>query len=154
MAQSNGGVSTTSRLTLFPMQSVIGAVVGFYAFDPSAGFDDQNAGGFYSFKVEEVLAGRKPTIGQAIITYRDLGVASISLFMSGVTENQAVITQAVSASIGNAVATGKLMTKVVGINFPACFNPQLTIIRNPAAGPVSIAKVVLCGRVEVAQEFA
>ena len=156
MAQSNGGVSTSSKLTLYPMQNVRTGIVGFYAFDPSAGFADPNSGGFYSFKVEDVLPGRTPTIGQAVITYRDLGQVTWQIQVTGTTESQTIIvtSPAITVQFGNLVPTGRLMTKIVGINFPACQNPQVTLIRPPGAGPLSIAKVVICGRVEVQQEFA
>ena len=49
--QSNGGVATTSRLTLYGMQSVFGGGIEIHAFDPSGGYNDPNIGGFYSFKV-------------------------------------------------------------------------------------------------------
>jgi len=153
MSASNGGVATNARLTLYPMQSTQGGAIGFYAFDPAGGYDDPIASSFYSFKMEEVLPGRTPTIGQAVITYRDLGVVAITLMMTGTTDAGAVITQSVSASLGNATPTGRLMTKIVGINFPATQLPQLTIKRAAGGGPLSIAKLVLCGRVEVGQEM-
>lgn len=155
MSQSNGGVGTTSRLTLYPMLAAPGGQVNFYAFDPSVGYDDPNIGGFYSFKVEEILPGRKPTISQAIIKFRDMGVCVVTLQLTGVSENNfSVATQQTQAKWGNPSPTYRLMTAVVGLNFPACFDPQFSIYRNPGSGPCSIAKIVLCGRVEVKQEFA
>src|SRR5215472_4457993 len=108
MAQSNGGVSTVSRLTLIPMQAVAGGSTAFYAFDPSAGYDDAQSGGFYSFKIEEVLPGRTPTFGQAIVKYRDLGVATFFLHLSGVNEDQTISTKVVQLQIGNAVPTVRI----------------------------------------------
>jgi hypothetical protein len=155
MAQSLGGVATNARLTLYPMVNITNGAVGFYAFDPAGGYNDPNSGSFYSFKVEEVLPGRTPTMGQAIITYRDLGQVTINLLMTGSTDAQTVVSTTIGPfTLGNSSPTGRLMTKIVGLNFPACQNPQLTIQRAAGAGPLSIAKVVLCGRVEVSQEFA
>jgi hypothetical protein len=150
--QSNGGVATTSRLTLYPTTNVTTGFVGFNAFDPSAGFNDFVAGGTYSFKVEEVLPGRTPTINSAIIKYRDLGVANFTLVFSGVDENQNVQTKNVAISIGTGLVTGRLMTKVFGVGFTAK-DIQCSIMRAANSGSISIAKLVLAGRVEVAQEF-
>jgi len=153
MAQSNGGVSTVSRLTLFPMQETAGGATGFYAFDPSAGYDESQSGGFYSFKIEEVLPGRTPTIGQAIIKYRDLGVAVLVLMFTGVQDDQQIVNKTVMTMLGNLVATNRIMTKIVGVGFTAK-DVQLTLQRGAGAGPVSIVKLVLCGRVETKQEFS
>jgi len=153
MAQSNGGVSTVSRLTLFPMQETAGGATGFYAFDPSAGYDESQSGGFYSFKIEEVLPGRTPTIGQAIIKYRDLGVAVLGLMFTGVQDDQQIVSKTVMTMLGNLVPTNRIMTKIVGVGFTAK-DVQLTLQRGAGAGPVSIVKLVLCGRVETKQEFS
>ena len=153
MAQSNGGVSTVSRLTLFPMQETAGGATGFYAFDPSAGYDESQSGGFYSFKIEEVLPGRTPTIGQAIIKYRDLGVAVLGLMFTGVEDDQQIVSKTVMTMLGNVVPTNRIMTKIVGVGFTAK-DVQLTLQRGAGAGPVSIVKLVLCGRVETKQEFS
>ena len=153
MAQSNGGVSTVSRLTLFPMQETAGGATGFYAFDPSAGYDESQSGGFYSFKIEEVLPGRTPTIGQAIIKYRDLGAAVLGLMFTGVQDDQQIVSKTVMTMLGNLVATNRIMTKIVGVGFTAK-DVQLTLQRGAGAGPVSIVKLVLCGRVETKQEFS
>ena len=152
MAQSNGGVSTVSRLTLFPMQETAGGATGFYAFDPSAGYDESQSGGFYSFKIEEVLPGRTPTIGQAIIKYRDLGVAVLGLMFTGVQDDQQIVNKTVMTMLGNLVATNRIMTKIVGVGFTAK-DVQLTLQRGAGARPVSIVKLLLCGRVESKQEF-
>lgn len=154
MAQSNGGVATTSRLTLYPMQSAIpGGPVAFYAFDPSLGFNDPQAGGFYSFKVEEIIPGRVPTIRKVIAVYRDLGLASFSFSLSGTNDAQGVVGPlTVPVQIGNVVPTNKLMTKLIDIQITA-MNLQATIARSANGGPLSFAKIILCGQVEVGQEF-
>jgi len=154
MAQSNGGVSTVSRLTLFPMQETAGGATGFYAFDPSAGYDDATSGGFYAFKVEEVLPGRVPTFGQAVIKYRDLGVARFTLVLTGVREDQTVETKTIAVTVGNRAPTARIMTAIVGLGGFTAKDVQLTVGRAPGDGPLSIVKIVLCGRVETQQEFA
>jgi hypothetical protein len=148
MAQSNGGVATTSRLTLYPMLNANTGIVGFYAFDPTTGFNDITAPSTHSYKVEEVIAGRTPTVSRIIIGYRDLGPVAIICTLSGTNDSQQVVqpvTQPVT--LGNQVPTGKLMTKILGMQLTAQ-NLQFTIFRPAGAGPLSITKVVLCGRVE------
>jgi len=49
--------------------------------------------------------------------------------------------------LGNAVPTGKLMAKILGMQLTAQ-NLQLTIFRPAGSGPLSISKIVICGRVE------
>lgn len=152
MAQSNGGVSTSSRLTLYPMLNPSTGIVGFYAFDPAGGYNDQNASSFYSFKVEDVIQGRTPTISRLIVTYRDLGQVTAIFFLSGTQDNQLVggilgATSAQTKVLGNIAATGELMTTFVDISLTGQ-NLQLTVLRTAGAGPLSIAKVLMCGRVE------
>lgn len=154
MAQSLGGVSTTSRLTLFPMQNAASGAVAFYAFDPAQGYNDPIAGGYYSFKIEDVLPGRTPTLAQAVVSYRDLGIVNFSFQLTGSNDAQQVITQTVLVTLGNQKPTGRIMTKIIGLNFPACQNPQLTIMRPVNGGPLSITKLILCGRVEIGQKFS
>jgi hypothetical protein len=151
-AQSNGGVATTSRVTLYPMQNVDTGQIGFYAFDPAGGFNDLIASSFYAFKVEDVLQGRTPTISRVIVTYRDLGLVTVVFTLTGTLDNQVVggLTgngSMQSVVMGNILATGKLMTIIVGITLTAQ-NIQLMITRAAGAGPLSIVKVLLCGRVE------
>ena len=158
MAQSTGGVATTSRLTLYPMQNASTGIVGYYAFDPAGGYNDPSAGAFYSFKVEDVLQGRTPTVGRVIVTYRDLGLVTAVFTLTGTLDNQVVggLTGPGSMQVvtmGNQLATGKLMTIIVGITLSAQ-NIQLMITRAAGAGPLSIAKVLMCGRVEVGTEYA
>jgi hypothetical protein len=155
VAQSTGGVATTSRLTLYPMQNAVTGIIGFYAFDPAGGYNDPLASSFYAFKVEDVMQGRTPTISRVIVTYRDLGLVTAVFTLTGTQDNQVVggLTGQGSMQVvqmGNALATGKLMTIFVGISLSAQ-NIQLMITRAAGAGPLSIAKVLLCGRVETGE---
>lgn len=153
MAQSNGGVAQTSRLSLYPMQDIRTGQVVFYAFDPSAGFDDPNAAGFYAFKVEEIIPGRVPTVRKVIAVYRDLGPAKATFQLFGTTDQQTVVSSApLTIALGNDPATGKLMTKLIDLALTA-MNLQLVISRAAGAGPLSFAKLIMCGTVETGQEF-
>ena len=151
MPQSNGGVATTSRLTLFPMFDATTGRVAFYAFDPSAGFNDPVSGGFYSFKVEEVIPGRVPTIRKIIVQYRDLGAATATFTLSGtlfVSPNgQTLVTKSTQVSLGTAAATGKIMTALVDLVLTG-MNLQLVITRAANSGPLSFSKIILCGSIE------
>jgi len=123
-------------------------VVGFYSFDPTTGFNDPNAPSVHSFKVEEVNPGRTPTISRIIVTYRDLGPVQVLFTISGTNDAQQVVTPVQQiVPLGNKVPTGKLMTKLIGLQLSAQ-NLQLTIYRPAGSGPLSITKIVLCGRVE------
>lgn len=153
MAQSNGGVATTSRLTLYPMVNPQTGVVGFYAFDPTTGFNDPAAASAHSFRVEEVIPGRTPTVSRIIVIYRDLGPVQVLFTLSGTNDAQQVVTPKQQiVALGNRVPTGKLMTKFVGMQQTGQ-NLQLTIFRPAGSGPLSISKIILCGRVEN-QEYA
>jgi hypothetical protein len=152
MAQSNGGVATTSRLTLYPMLNATTGIVSFYAFNPAGGFDDPLASAFWNSKVEEVLQGRTVTVNRVIVTYRDLGPATAIFVLAGTQDNQVVggLTGATSmqpVKLGNALATGKLMTKFVDLSLTGQ-NIQLTIVRAAGSGPLSFAKITMVGRVE------
>ena len=147
------------------MQSIFGGAIEIHAFDPTGGFNDPNIGGFYSFKVEEVIQGRIPTIHNAIVTYRDLGQVQSVWTLSGINDallentkqgviinQQVAVSKTVTVNWGNSNPTGLLMTCKIDLNLTA-MNLQLTITRHPGMGPLSIAKVVLAGRVEAQQRF-
>lgn len=123
-------------------------VVGFYSFDPTTGFNDPASSSAHSYRVEEVIAGRTPTISRIIVTYRDLGPVQVLFTLSGTNDAQQLVTPVQQiVPLGNRVPTGKLMTKLIGMQLSAQ-NLQLTIFRPAGSGPLSISKVVLCGRVE------
>ena len=71
----------------------------------------------------------------------------------GVQDDQQIVSKTVMTMLGNLVATNRIMTKIVGVGFTAK-DVQLTLQRGAGAGPVSIVKLVLCGRVETKQEFS
>lgn len=123
--------------------------VGFmFTFDPT-NFNDENNGSFYNWKVEDVACGRTPTVNDVWISYRDLGQATIAVMLSGTDDAQQVITSMVAGlAIGNASPTNRIMTIRSGIPALTAQNLQLTVTRAAGAGPVSITKVRMEGRVE------
>lgn len=143
---SNGGTSAPLGLLLIPCQQFVTQEV--LALD-TTNYNDPAYGSFYFYKVEEIIAGRTPSCTRQIITYRDLGEASIVCTLSGYDQNaNAPTSVSVPLAIGSAGATGKLFTALLGMSLTA-MNLQFSITRNPDAGPVSIVKVRLEGKVEM-----
>lgn len=123
-----------------------------FTLDPT-NFNDPANGSFYNWKVEDVIAGRGITINRVIVSYRDLGVASITATLSGVSgvadSNNALtpVSNSEVVSLGTQAASQKICTVVLGITLTAC-NLQFSVTRAPNAGPVSITKVRMEGNVE------
>jgi len=136
------------------MQNVNTGIISFYAFNPGGGYNDPVSGSSYSFKVEDVLPGRTATISRAIVTYRDLGLVSAAFVLTGTQDNQVIGAvpgeSSITKQLGNATATGILMTTFVDLRLTGQ-NLQLTVSRAAGAGALSIAKLLLCGRVERAE---
>jgi hypothetical protein len=145
MPASNGGTTVPLDLALFPL--TIGGAGFIYTFDVT-NFNDSVSGGFYNWKLEDVIAGRTPTVNRVIISVRDLGVATITVTLSGIDQNtQQPISNSVPLTIGTVGASNKLITYLPGISLTAQ-NLQLSITRAANVGPVSITKVRMEGRVE------
>jgi hypothetical protein len=153
MPASFGGVSASTKIYLFPMQNAATGAIGYYAFDPSQGFNDPVNPSVYKFKVEQILPGRIPTISRMILTYRDMGTFTATFSLSGTTDQGKIVgngtppASSATITLGNIKPTGVLMTSVQGLVLSAQ-NLQLSITRLAGAGPLSIASIVLCGRVE------
>jgi IPT/TIG domain len=148
---SHGGTSTPLGFLIFPVTQFVTPIV--MVLDPT-NFNEISNGSFYSYKVEEVAAGRTPTCSRQIITYRDLGIATITATLSGslspvgAANTPQTTSQTETFQIGTAGATQSLFSIVRGLNLSAQ-NLQYTITRQPDAGPVSIIKTRLEGRVEL-----
>lgn len=138
---SNGGVTAFERIALYP------ANMNIWAFDPAAGFDDPSDAGSYFWRVEELMVGRKPTISRLFVTYRDLGLVTVTFTLTGVQDDQTVVTNSATVVLGNASPTGFLMTKEVDLPLSG-MNMQLSVARAAGVGPLSISKIKICGRVE------
>jgi hypothetical protein len=145
MPPSNGGTTTPLNEALYPISAVSGAY--FYKFDVN-NFNDALAQSFYSWKIEDVIAGRTPTINRVIISYRDLGVATITVTLSGTNDAGDAVNSSQPVDIGSTAATGTIKTVLVGISLTAQ-NLQLSVTRAKNAGPVSITKVRMEGKVEI-----
>ena len=159
MSQSFGGVAASTKIYLFPMQNAQTGVTGYHAFDPGKGFNDPVNPSTYKFKVEQIVPGRIPTISRMILTYRDLGIVSVTFALSGTTDQGTIIgngnppASSITITLGNTNPTGVLFTSVQGLTLSAQ-NLQLSITRLAGAGALSIASIMLAGRVEVKQKYA
>jgi IPT/TIG domain-containing protein len=142
---SNGGFGGSLNLFLIPAEDANGAAV-IWTLDPT-NFNDAFSNSFYRWKVEDVIAGRIPTISRVIISYRDLGLATINVTLNGTNDQGQAVSNTVPVIIGNIVPLGIILTTLVGISLSAQ-NLQLSISRDANAGPVSITKVRMEGRVE------
>lgn len=147
---SNGGISQLAYASLIPMQDLNTGETNFYAFDPLFGFDDPIAPSMHSFRVEDLIAGRNPTVNRMILTYRDLGPFKATFTLTGTNDAQKIVSKSIQVTGGNTPATNKLFTKFYGIELTAQ-NIQATWSRLPNSGPLSIVKTVLVGRMEAAK---
>lgn len=153
-ALSNGGISQLASVALMPMQDAITGACGLYAFDPLFGFNDPVNASMHSYKMEEVMHGRTPTITRLLVTYRDLGTVKVTFVFSFTDDSGATQSSSIEATLGNPQQTNKLITKMLFPNSAITGqNIQLTVNRAANAGALSIVKVTLCGRIEK-QEFA
>lgn len=149
MAQSNGGISQTSRISAYPMTSVSTGQAALYAYDPGLSFNDPSNASTYFYKMEEVAPGKTPTVNSLILIYRDFGIATVTFNLTGTNDDQKVVSATTGPLvIGNLIPTGRIMTRNnIGLTLTAQ-NLQLSWVRAAGAGSVSIVKVILTGQVE------
>jgi hypothetical protein len=146
MPPSQPGTAFPLGKLLIPLATAAGMQM--FSFDPT-NFNDPNIGSFYYWKVEDVACGRTPSINRVLISYRDLGPATITVALTGTNDLQQVIVNANVLNIGNTVFTGKIMTVDAGVTSQTAQNLQLSVTRAANGGPVSITKVRMEGRVEM-----
>lgn len=154
---SNGGVTAYQRIALFPVTT------GFYAFDPGnwlgllpgetgaptqAGFNDQVDGSSYTYRVEEIAVGRKPTVSRLFVTYVDRGQISVTFTLTACQDDQTVVTNSTTVVLGNVTPTFALLTKEVDLPLSG-MNMQLSWSRAAGAGELAIAKIKMIGNVEM-----
>lgn len=147
MPASNGGLTKPLGFALYPVSSAAGQGLMYFC-DPT-NFNDPLTSSYYNWKVEDVIAGRTPSIGCIIFSYTDLGVASLTWNLSGTTDQGTAVNESGTITIGNVVPLKVIVTQIVRLNpvFTAQ-NIQLTVLRAANAGPVSITKVRMEGSVE------
>lgn len=142
----NGGFLATTFFLFVP-------AVRFDTGDPYIGifdttdFDDPNAASSYSWRAEDIAVARVPTVRRVILVYTDLGVAKITVTLSGTNDLNNVISASQTVTIGTSGASGAQLTAFVDVALTA-FRPQLTISRAAGGGPLSIVSATLTGEVE------
>jgi hypothetical protein len=146
MAASNGGYSAQLGLALYPVCTQANNVGAFYFYDIT-NFNDPNSPSYYNYKVEDVICGRTATIRREIISYRDLGVATLTVELSGTNDLGQYINALTTITIGNPSPLGIILTQIVNLTFTGQ-NLQVMLVRAANGGPVSITKIRLEGTVE------
>lgn len=142
----NGGFLATNFFLMLPLQDMTNGAVGVAIFNTGS-FDDANDASSYSYKIEDIVPGRVPTVRRVIVNYRDLGPATLLVTLTGTNDNAQQISVSASKSIGTAAATGDQFVTFVDIELTA-FQPQLTIGRAAGGGPISIISATIIGEVE------
>ena len=156
-AMSNGGISQLASIAMMPMQDAATGVCGLYAFDPLFGFNDPVNASIYTWKIEEIQHGRTPTIETILVTYRNLGLVTVTFTINGSDDSDNDVTAFLTVQLGSSTPTNRLRTRLfTPQNAQSTLpftgkNPQLTMFRAANAGPLSITKITLCGRVEKAE---
>jgi hypothetical protein len=117
-----------------------------YFFDVT-NFNDPAINSYWYGKVEDIRPGCQPTLGRTVLTYRDLGIAQISVTIWGNNDQQAIVSASGSYTIGTNLASKKLVSQFLDLTLSA-MNLQWSVFRAAGAGQVSIAKIYLAGRVE------
>jgi len=152
MAQSNGGVTSNSRVSAYPMVNAITGQAGLWAFDPTLGYNDTTNPANYFYRMEEVIPGKTPTVNHIIVSYRDLGLVTVTFNLTATNDNQQVTMQSSGPIVlGNRRATGRIMCRNdIGLTITGQ-NIQLSWTRAPGAGSLSIVKIIMVGQVELNQ---
>lgn len=140
----NGGFSATQYFIFVPVQSSSGTYVGI--FDITS-FDDKNDGSYYFYRVEDTQTGRFPTVRRLFVTYRDIGIVTVTFTVRGIDDTGSIVTSSQIVKLGTASASGNLLSQFVDLTLSA-FRPQLSITRAAAAGPLDIVSVTMILEVE------
>jgi hypothetical protein len=148
---SNGGVFASSQLALYPCTNILTGLTEYRTFDPTQPANDPLLPSSYAWRVEQIGGQyRNPTIRKLLWTFTDLGQVSVTWTITGVTEQQQVISSSTPIGVGNAVPTYATMTVEIDIvgGVWTGMNLQLSVSKLAGAGPLSILKVAIIGEVE------
>lgn len=135
---------TSFRRELVPTTGTTGIVLSYLN---ELNFNDAIDSRTYIFKAEDILADRVPTVRRVIITYVDLGVATVTATINGVDDSGALVTAAATVTLGTVGASGRLMTAFFDMGI-SCFRPQLTLSQAPNGGPFQLSTAMITGTVE------
>lgn len=142
----NGGVLASTYYLLIPVQDVNSGNAYLAMYDLN-NLNDADDGSYYTYRMEEVMPLRVPTVRRIGVEYRDVGVANVTFTLTGTNDKGVGISQSKTVRIGTSAATGLIVTLFVDMTFTG-FRPQLTVSRAAAGGPLSIVSVTLIGEVE------
>jgi hypothetical protein len=142
----NGGFAATAYFLFVPTLLSAGGNSFIGAFSAS-NYNDPLDSSSYSYRMEDVIVGRMPTVRRVIVIYRNLGVATLTVTVSGTDDNGVRQTSFDTNIIGSTLADGTLGTSFFDVQL-AAFRPQITLSRTANAGPVSIISATLVGEVE------
>lgn len=109
--------------------------------------NDPAQGSSYSFRQEDIEPNRVPTVNRVILQYRDIGVCTLTVTVTGMNDNGAVVTASKVVTIGTGGTPFTIKTIFVDLTLTG-FRPQLTISRAANGGPFSIIKAVMVGESE------
>lgn len=136
-----------SQVCLYPCLNIVTGKSEYRTFDVAQPANDPVNPSSYSWRVEQLKPYRNPTVRKILWTFTDLGQVSVTWKITGVNEQQKVVTQSASLGVGNAVPTRAMMTVEVDLNITA-MNLQLSVSKAAGDGPLSIVKVVMVGEIE------
>lgn len=142
----NGGVLGTTWFLFVPTQDSYSRRCYIATYDIGS-FDDDVDASRYSYRAEDILKNRVPTVNRVILNYRDLGPAKLTVTITGTNDNGEVVSNSVETKLGNTIPTGAILTKFVDIQLTA-FRPQLSLLRKAGGGPVCITGATMRGEVE------
>jgi hypothetical protein len=142
----NGGFAGTTFFLFVPCIATGTGASFISIFDPS-NFDDPEDGSSYSWRAEDIIVGRYPVVRRVILVYTDLGVAKLTVSITGTNDQGNIVTARQSVTIGTSGASGALLTAFVDISL-TCFRPQLSVSRAAGGGPLSIVSASLIGEYE------
>lgn len=145
-ATENGGVIGSTYLLFVPVQDIRTGLCYIGTYDVTS-FDDSGDGGSYSYRAEDIVKHKTPTVNKVILIYRDLGSAKLTVTLAVTNDNAQVKTASVDVQIGNAIPTGALITKLVYLQLTG-YRPQLTLSRKAGDGPVCITSATMSGEIE------
>lgn len=149
-ASENGGVFANNYFLFVPVQDVASGrcFIGFFDFSD---LDDKTDDSNYQWRVEDVVPDATPTVNRIDITYLDLGLATLSVTVTGTNDLNQVVSQTVQQQIGNAIPTKRLLTVFVPFGL-TCMRPQLSIdrgiSRNGLGGPTLVTRAIMRGECE------
>lgn len=143
----NGGFSATAFLLFVPAQFIYSGSNAFIGTFSPGSYNDANDGSSYSYRQEDVIPHRVPTVRRVVITYRNLGTATLTMTVSAVDDNGVTQSKSQTQTIGNVSADQTLLTAFFDITITG-FRPQLSWSRAAAGGPISIIRATLIGEVE------